>query len=149
VVFLVIFAAAPYFSCMAVFARSFLFLTPLTVLEGLPATYVPFRNNQLVGKKRFRRSWAAASALPILLISFQAILYYSIQGALEVLHLPSIVEFIVLSALSSAIYFFLAPYWTIFMTLLYYDYRVRREGFDVRVLSLTNQDQTAEKEAAQ
>ena len=43
-----------------------------------------------------------------------------------------------------AIYFFLAPYWVIFITLLYYDYRVRREGFDVRVLSLTSPDVTLE-----
>jgi hypothetical protein len=137
----------PYFFCCGIIARSFLFATPLTVLEGLPATYVPYRNNQLVGKKRFWRSWAATSAVPILWISFQAILNYSVQGALDVLHLPSIAQFIAVSALGTAVHFFLAPYWTIFVTLLYYDYRVRREGFDVRVLSLTNPETAEEKGA--
>lgn len=128
----------PYFFCCGIIARSFLFVTPLTVLEGLPASFVPYRNNQLVGKKRFRRSWAATAAVPILWISFQAILNSSVMSALEVLHLPSIANFIAVSALGTAVHFFMAPYWTIFVTLLYYDYRVRREGFDVRVLSLTN-----------
>lgn len=137
----------PYGFCCAIIARNFLFVTPLTVLEGLPATYVPYRNNQLVGKRRFWRSWAATAALPILWVGFLAILNASITSALVVLHLPSIADFIAVSALGEAIHFFLAPYWIIFVTLLYYDYRVRREGFDVRVLSLTNPETAAEKGA--
>ena len=138
----------PYLFWCGIIARSFLFLTPLAVLEGLPATYVPYRNNQLIGKKRFWRSWAAVASLPILWLGFQAILKFSVTSALEVLHLPSIVDFIAVQALGTAIFFFLAPYWTIFLTLLYYDYRVRREGFDVRVLSLANTQTASEEEAA-
>ena len=130
----------PYFFCCGIFARSFLFVTPLTVLEGLPASYVPYRNNQLVGKKRFWRSWAAAAGLPIILACFWAIFNSASDSLLDVLHLPSILYFIAVQAKGTAIYFFLAPYWTIFPTLLYYDYRVRREGFDVRLLSLTTPD---------
>jgi hypothetical protein len=137
----------PYFAYCGIIARHYIFMTPLTVLEGLPPTYVAFRNSQLVGKKRFWRTWAAAAALPILLVSFQAILKFSLLAALEAVHLPSMVDFIATEAVSSAVHFFLAPYWTIFATLLYYDYRVRREGFDVRVLSLTTPDPSAEKGA--
>ncbi len=135
----------PFCFCFGILARSFLFVTQLTVLEGLPATYVPYRNNQLVGKKRFWRSWAATTAVPVLWICFLAILHFSILSALEVLHLPATANFVAVSALSSAVYFFLAPYWTIFITLLYYDYRVRREGFDVRVLSLTPSEASLDK----
>jgi hypothetical protein len=135
----------PYLFWCGIIARSFLFLTPLAVLEGLPVTYVPYRNYQLIGKKRFWRSWAATAALPILWLGFLAILNFSVSSALEALHLPSILDFIAVSALGSAIHLFLAPYWIIFLTLLYYDYRVRREGFDVRVLSLANPDTAAEE----
>ncbi|MCW3095024.1 MAG: hypothetical protein JWL77_642 [Chthonomonadaceae bacterium] len=147
VIFLILLIAVPYFSFQAVIARTFLFVTPLTVLEGLPASYVPYRNNQLVGKKRFGRSWAATSAIPVLWLGFLAILNYSVQGALDVIHLPSVAQFIAVSALGTAVHFFLAPYWTIFVTLLYYDYRVRREGFDVRVLSLANPEKAEEQGA--
>ncbi len=143
----VVFMLLPYFFCFGIIARNFVFMTPLTVLEGLPASFVGYRNNQIVGKKRFWRTWAAASALPILLISLQAILNLSIESTLQVLHLPSVVDFTATAALGSATHFFLAPYWTIFVTLLYYDYRVRREGFDVRVLSLASLEQSSEEGA--
>ena len=143
----VVFMLLPYFFCCGIIARNFVFMTPLTVLEGLPASFVGYRNSQIVGKKRFWRTWAAASAVPILWISLQAILDLSIESTLQVLHLPSIVDFTATAALGSATHFFLAPYWTIFVTLLYYDYRVRREGFDVRVLSLASPDKLAEEGA--
>ena len=38
-------------------------------------------------------------------------------------------------------------YGTIFLTLLYYDYRVRREGFDVRLLSLATPETALDKGA--
>ena len=146
-IFFFVLLLLPYGFCCAIFARSFLFVTPLTVLEGLPASYVPYRNNQLVGKMRFWRSWAAAAGLPIMLVCFLAIFNISIDSLLDVLHLPSIVYFIAVSAKGTAIYFFLAPYWTIFLTLLYYDYRVRREGFDVRLLSLATPETAPDKGA--
>ena len=135
----------PYFFCVGVVARNFVFMTPLTVLEGLPASFVAYRNIQLVGKKRFWRTWAAASALPILWIGLQWIFDLSRESAIHAMHLPSVVDFTVTAAFGAATSFFLAPYWTIFLTLLYYDYRVRREGFDVRVLSLTDPERRSEQ----
>ena len=140
IVLFLVFMTLPYCFCAGIFARNFMFMTPLTILEGLPASFVSFRNFQLVGKKRFWRTFSAAAALPILWFGFQSILNASIRGALENLHLPSVANFAAVSAVGTAVHFFLAPYWVIFVTLLYYDYRVRREGFDVRVLSLTKQE---------
>lgn len=147
VVVVVAFMFLPYFISCGIVARNFVFMTPLTVLEGLPASFVAYRNHQLVGKKRFWRTWAAVSALPILWIGFQSIFDLSIDSAMQALHLPSIVDFTAAAALGSATHFFLAPYWTIFVTLLYYDYRVRREGFDVRVLSLSNPEPSSSEGA--
>jgi hypothetical protein len=138
------FLSIPYGVYFGIIAKGFVFMTPLTVLEGLPVSYVYNRNNQLVGKKRFWRTWAAVSALPILWIGFQAILYNSLLSALHVLHLPAVLDFVAASAVGSAVHFFLAPYWTIFVTLLYYDYRVRREGFDVRILTLSQPEPTSD-----
>ncbi len=147
---LVIFAILmllPYFIGCGVAARNFLFMTPLTVLEGLPASYVSFRNNQLVGKKRFWRTWTAVTFLLPIVIGLQLLVGGSIDSALSALQLPSILTFVLNAVLSTATRFFIAPYWVIFVTLLYYDYRVRREGFDVRVLSLATPESSEEKGA--
>ncbi len=145
IVLAVIIMVLPYFVGCGVIAKNFLFMTPLTVLEGLPASYVSFRNNQLVGKKRFWRTWTAASFLLPMVIGLQSLIGGSIDSSLSALHLPSIVEFVVNAVLSTGTRFFLAPYWIILLTLLYYDYRVRREGFDVRVLSLGADEAATEK----
>lgn len=135
-IFLIPTIVLPYFACMGFIARNFVFLTPLTILEGQSASYASVRNFQLIGKKRFARTWAATAALPILIFSFEAILTNSIGPVIQMLHVPSLVDFILSTAVSTAVHLFLAPYWIIFVTLLYYDYRVRREGLDLRMLSL-------------
>jgi hypothetical protein len=125
----------PYLISWAVIARFFIFTTQLIVLEGLSVSEIPARNALLVGKTRFWRTFAAVFFLPIVTFGLQALIQYSTLAALRLLHLPPLPQFLAQTAVGSAVGFFFQPYWMIFLTLLYYDYRVRREGLDVRLLS--------------
>ncbi|HZO89282.1 MAG TPA: hypothetical protein VFB38_13195 [Chthonomonadaceae bacterium] len=125
----------PYFVGCMVLARNYLFTTQLIVLEGLGVSQVSPRNTQLVGKARFWRSFWAVFFLPILSFGLISMISYSARSALSLVPLPPLADFLATTAVSVAASFFIQPYWMIFLTLLYYDYRVRREGLDLRILS--------------
>jgi hypothetical protein len=125
----------PYLISWAVIARFFIFTTQLIVLEALPVSEIPARNALLVGKARFWRTFAAVFFLPIVTFGLQALIQYSTLAALQLVHLAPLPQFLMQTAVGSAVGFFFQPYWMIFLTLLYYDYRVRRDGLDVRLLS--------------
>jgi hypothetical protein len=133
-IFFLLMLLVPYLIACAFVAHSYIFLTPLVVLEGSTVSSTPSRNAQLVGKKRFRRTWAAVFFLPIVVFGLELLILSSFQSVLETAHLPESLQFLAEMAAATAISFFLLPYLIIFPTLLYYDYRVRREGFDVRLL---------------
>ncbi len=128
-------ALIPYGLCCAVLAKSYIFTTQLVTLEGLAVSDIPGRNAQLVGKTRFWRTFGAICFLPILTFGLQGLISLSIQSTLSAVRLSALPLFLAQTALSTAVGLFFLPYWMIFLTLLYYDYRIRREGLDVRILS--------------
>jgi hypothetical protein len=134
-VLLVVGMVTSYLICTAVVARFLLFLTPLAVLEGLPLGAVWGRNQQMVGRIRFRHTWAAASALPLVVFGLQYLILLSSYSTLDALQLSPLLEFLLVAACTAAIVLFFQPYVMVFVTLLYYDYRVRGEGFDLVLLS--------------
>ena len=125
----------PYLAITAVIAQFGCFMVPLVVLERLSLSDVPTRNGQLVGKKRFLRTWGAIFFLPILTYGLQILIGNSLESVMEATHVTGAIQFLCATASNTTISLFLQPYWMIFSTLLYYDYRIRREGFDVRLLS--------------
>ncbi len=133
--FLIIVVSLPYLVGCAVTALYFLFLTPLATLEDLPLSAIPARNRQLVGQRRFLRSWGAATFLPVVTFGLQMLMAISVNAVLDVFSLPTVVHFLLATAFSCVIAFFFQPYWMIFLPLLYFDYRVRREGYDIRLLA--------------
>jgi hypothetical protein len=136
IVFVILMILGPYLLGCALVARDFAFTTPILVLEGAPLSFLSSRNKQLVGPTRFRRTWGALVFLPIVTFGLQFLILQAIVMTLHSFAVPALLQFIVETALGTATAFFFQPFWMIFITLLYYDYRVRREGFDLRVLSL-------------
>jgi hypothetical protein len=134
-VLLVVGALASYVICMAVVAQFMLFVTPLVVLEGLPLWSAWGRNQQMVRRVRFRNTWAAAGALPLVVFGLQYLILLSAYSTLDALQLSPQVEFLLAAACTAALVLFFQPYIMIQITLLYYDYRVRGEGFDLVRLS--------------
>ncbi len=133
---IVLLAAIPYALVAGFLARSFLFLTPLTVLEGLKVSEAMQRNSQLVGQRRFWRSWLAIAGLPLLVFLAPATVGWAVENLLGLVRLPGAAAWAVETSLGTATRVLFEPYWVIFLTLLYYDYRVRREGFDVQLVAL-------------
>ncbi len=135
-VFVIAMFLVPYALGCAVLAKSYAFTAQLVVLEDLPVAAIPARNAQLVGKTRFRRTFGAIFSLPILVCGLMGLISFSIRHTLEAFfHLSGLPLFLAQRASWAAVGLFLLPYSMIFLTLLYYDYRVRREGLDVRILS--------------
>lgn len=125
----------PYLAVCALTARLFLFTTQLVVLEKLPVSRVSDRNRQLVGSVRFRRTFVAVIFLLPVTLGLRGLILLSLTSTLGALSLPAFAEFLLSSLFTGAVSFLFMPYWIIFVTLLYYDYRVRREGFDMRLLA--------------
>lgn len=135
VLFALVATLLPYCGMCAIFAQFFFFTTPLMVLERLSFSAAISRNTQLVGKNRFLRVWLAAICLPMVVYGLRMLILSAIGGMIETLRLPPFPSFLANTALSSGIHFFFEPYWMLVVTLLYFDSRIAREGYDVQVLS--------------
>ncbi len=107
--------------------------TPIVVLEDLPSSFDAFgRSWELTRGARGKVfgtwivAWLISQLLPQLIVA-------GISGALGVASNESVQPFFVVFA--SLIGIALAPILPCALTLLYYDLRVRREAFDLQVLS--------------
>lgn len=131
VVMLLLMILVPYLLGCAMAAKWYMFTTQLMVLEGQPVSKVPLRNAQLSECVPFRQSWLAAISLPLITYGLFLILIFSIDSITHLLHLTAGAEFVVQTGLASFLFLFFQPYWMIFLTLLYYNYRAKGEGLDI------------------
>ena len=136
VIFVVLIFLLPYLGCCFFAAKSFLFTTPIVVIEDIPLSYIPNRNLQLTtGKKRFRRYWWAVVFLPLVIWGLRILTLQGISIALMSFPMTPFIRFIVDTSLTTILYLFFEPYWMICITLLYFDCRVYREGYDLNILA--------------
>ena len=135
ILFLVCLTILPYLAGTALVARFFLFLTPTLILERLPISAAPGRIAQLTGKRLFWRVWLTATFLPLAMVGLSTLMLLALDSALELLSLAPLFDFVLHVALATAIFLFFQPYWMVCLTLLYFDSRIRREAFDLQVLS--------------
>jgi hypothetical protein len=116
-----------------------LFLVQVVVVEG--GGYMSaFQRNWLLVKGRFWSTLGFALMLGVLTNALVLALAGSVELGLNFLvfsWLPvsSLGERIVREVVQNTIWMFLQPFWMICITLLYYDRRVRREGFDLSLLA--------------
>jgi hypothetical protein len=125
----------PYVVCAALVAKWFCLTTPLATLEAQPLSLLPARNGDLVGKMRFRRAWASVLFLPLVTFGLQFLMTLAVYLALEVAPLPPVAQFLMGTALATAITIFFHTFWMIFLTLFYYDYRIQKEGLDLQLFA--------------
>ena len=129
---LILLIVAPYFLITAFGAQFFAFVGPLMAIEKLGISGALIRSAQLVRKGLFSRTWMALSLLPLVIYGLQLLILQSSTSFANSLNLPSVAEFVLLTGFSNAVCFFFQPYWMIFLTLLYYDFRIRKEALDIR-----------------
>ncbi|HLV81478.1 MAG TPA: hypothetical protein VKT32_14425 [Chthonomonadaceae bacterium] len=134
----------PYLAGTALVARFFLLMTPVLVLERLPVTTAPGRAVHLTGKRLFWRAWLTATFLPLAILLLAFLMLFALDSAVDMLkNIPLIggvvsqplIAFVLHLALATAIFLFFQPYWMVCLTLLYFDFRIRREAFDLQVFS--------------
>ena len=66
----------------------------------------------------------------------QGVLNSACDSTLAAFHLAPVWQFLTQTSLTAGISCFIQPYWMIFITLLYFDYRIQRECFDIRMLAV-------------
>ncbi len=124
----------PYLFATALGAVFFAFFAPAVAIEKLTIAGAVGRTVQLVRKGLFLRVWAAVTLLPIVIYGLQILILLSASSFTAALHLPALGEFLLVTAFANGVCFFLQPYWMVFIALLYYDFRIRREGLDIRAI---------------
>ncbi len=115
------------------------FVTPAVVIEQLSFVTAITRNFQLV----HRGFWRVNGGLILVVFLFLALflsLRFSVLGVVELTLYswikPSLlVENVVAGVWTGVLMIFLQPYVTVALTLLYFDQRVRRDGYDLAILS--------------
>jgi phage-related holin len=135
-VLVILIVVCPYAALAAFLARVFLLTTPLIVLEGRTAAEIPTRNGQLLRQAKFWKVWLATMGLPIVVLGLQYLVFAGVNMTVGVVMMNIGAEspataFVRENLLATLIYFCFQPYWMIFLTLLYFDGRVRRDGYDV------------------
>jgi hypothetical protein len=116
-----------------------LFGTQIAVIEGCSPLQAIQRNWNLVQGRVFP-IYAAMLLLALLLGGLSLSLHQSVVWTLELLVFPTLqvsllAQRLLMEVASALISLFLQPFWMICLTLLYYDQRVRREGFDLDILA--------------
>ena len=116
-----------------------LFVMQIVVLEGQSNTRALQRNVDLV-RGSFWRLLGAAAALILVTYTLTATIESSVLlllqlSVFEQAHVPVVWQHVVVSIWTALVSMFLQPYPLIAITLLYYDRRIRREGFDIAWLS--------------
>jgi hypothetical protein len=116
-------------------AYFFTFLPPLVAIEGVTLSTAMNRTSQLIGRKLFWRAWAAISCLPLLTFGLQFLTIWGISSLVALFKLPTWLHFLSSATIACVIGCFFQPYWMVFLTLFYFDARMRREGLDIRILA--------------
>jgi hypothetical protein len=126
---------APMAVMLALGILTSIFLTQVSVLEGTGAISAIMRNASLI-KGGFMRIFAAALLLFVLWTALGLSMRLSVIGILQIsvyswVHPSVLIQRIVEGVWGGIIALLLQPYFTIALTVLYYDQRVRRDGFDL------------------
>jgi len=113
--------------------------TQVVLLERAGAFRAVGRNASLL-QGRFLRTLAALALVLVLSQGFMLTLYTSLEWVLElslfaVVPVPELGRKVAEGVLGAVIGLVVYPYWSIFLTLVYYDLRVRREGLDLALLA--------------
>lgn len=134
-VFLVAELIGPYLAGCVIVALWFCFTGPLLILEKQPVAALPSRHTQLAGNRRFSGRWLATVGVPLMTLGLQALILLSGQSLLEILQLSPTGRFLTELLLSTGLTLLLQPFWMVFFTLYYYEYRVRVEGLDIYLMA--------------
>lgn len=126
------------FAFGAVMVALGLFVTQIVTIEGTGYWEAVQRNLALV-RGSFKRLVIAGFALGLLVYGMeialvgtaQLIIMYGVAGPL---HLSTTIQSVTTVAIEAVVSMFIMPYWMTCLTILYYDQRVRKEGFDLALL---------------
>ncbi len=115
-----------------------LFITQIIVVEGKSSIQSIQRNFHLI-LGRFWRVIGFTVLLSLIVLALSIAFMGALSAAVDLLvfqwvNFSQLIQDITNDVLFALIWMFIQPFWMICLTLLYYDHRVRTEGFDLSLL---------------
>ncbi len=131
-----------YFTACAPLAQHCFFAVQIVLIEGRSPWQVWDRNRLLVRQRRFRYALLSFACIPpILLLTGSAVIYsaYQLYEQLVVhplaVHVSATSGVVAATVAANLLVIAILPYVAILITFLYYDFRMRRECIDLRLLA--------------
>lgn len=129
-----------------------IFSTQIVLLEGTAYSSAVSRNGRLI-QGRFLRVLSTVLLITLfylgMWISLHAFIKFILNyGVYSWMPVSSVTDGIISSVWSGLIWIVLQPFWMTALTILYYDHRVRKEGFDIALMEHHLRRLTAEREQA-
>jgi hypothetical protein len=119
---------------MFIFMVWFVFSSSVVVLEGLAGTEALGRSKQLTDGHRWRVFGMALCQFMMLVVIWGATAGVN-QFLLPKLTASPVSQAVLGQAIQQVLHLFLTPFFSVAWILLYYDVRIRKEGFDLEVLA--------------
>ncbi len=135
VVLFVITLLVPYFAVCLFFGRFFAFTVCCIVTEKTSILESMAHSCQLAKSVSWKVTITIFAILPLMVLFIQYAMGSGFSSAISLLHLSPQWNFIASTGFTALITCVLQAFWMVFIALLYYDYRVKRECFDIRLLS--------------
>jgi len=133
-----IFMSVIGFASLVLFVLMGLFITQIIVVEGKSSIQSIQRNFQLI-LGRFWRVVGFTVLLSLIVLALSVAFMGTLSAAVDLLvfqwvNFSQLIQDITDDVLFALIWMFIQPFWMTCLTLLYYDHRVRMEGFDLSLL---------------
>jgi len=133
-VYVITILVTPYVVTCLFYGRTFAFVVPAIVIERMGTLNGVWRSQQLAGSVKYGTTLLIFCLLPLLIMALQYAMIYGCQQALLILHLPTVSQFLADALIVALVTCVLQAYWMVFVARLYYDYRIKRECLDLRIM---------------
>lgn len=134
VIYMLICIVVPYAITCVFFGRTFALVVPVIVVERASVMTAVSRSRQLSSSVPYSTTLLTFGMLPITVFAVQHMLMFGCDSMLQLLDLSPLWQYACSTAVCAITICLLHSYWMVFLSRLYFDYRIRRECLDIRML---------------
>jgi hypothetical protein len=133
-IYMLICVVIPFAVTCLFYGRTFAFLVPVCVNERASTMGGVARSQQLARCVPYRTTLLTFTMLPLVVLALQFMLFFGCDAGLQFLHFSPLWNYMASTAICALFVCLLHTYWMVYIARLYYDYRVKRECLDIRML---------------
>jgi hypothetical protein len=136
-IYLIVCIVVPFMVTCLFYGRIFAFVIPVCVNERTTTMAGVARSQQLAACVPYRTTLLNFTMLPLMVLAVQFMLISGCNAGLQLLDISPQLNDVASTAICALIVCLLNAYWMVYIARLYYDCRVKRECFDIRMLMAT------------